>query len=434
MSNQNLHKFKFKNLIDNNKFILAISLLIAIVFWCSTAINVSPEETKTLTEIPVTFDLSIPEQYNLLPFNDIEAVTAKVTVKGKKSKLGSITKDDVKANVDCSQVNKSGTYNIQIDLSIADDQKKNDFSIVADTTQYARVWFDTLSTGTMNLKTEITGKEKIAEGYIMGEPALSTDVVSYSGPTQMFNQVKSIVVRSEISENATDSITVDQPNVVALDANGDEVNNILFEYNNSKLSLVIPILKQATLPVSVNFINAPAGFTEANVGITYEPANLAIGASPSYLNSTSALPIGDIDFATLTPGVKTFRFDVSKLKDVTVTDSSIKEVVVTMDFSNYTTTSKLSVVQGNIQMTNMPKGYNVELVNPSIENVTVMGPAGVLSSVTSADLYAVVDLTNIPTDKNTYTQEIEAKVTLKNQSQCWVIKNYRAIVRITRIS
>lgn len=432
MKKLNLQKISLKSLLENNKIVIAISLILAVVFWCSTAIKVSPIETKTLSDIKVQFDLTVPSQTALLPFSDINNLSVNVTIQGKKSKLNAATKDILVAKVDCSDVNTSGTYTLPISVSVA-DQYANDFQITKVSQTNTRVWFDTLSEGKANITLDIAGKDKVLEGYVVGEPALSTDTVIYSGPTQAFNQVKKIIGKATLPDGAKEAVTV-EPALVALDENGNEVNNITFSYEGqSKLSLVIPILKKATLPVGVTFLNAPPELTPNQLAITYSPNTLAIAASESYLKSATTLSIGSIDFTKLQPGIVNqidFSLDSLNLKDVTVTDASVKKITITIDLTGYTMLKTYSVKQGNIQLTNVPDGYTATLVNLTMDNIGVMMPKGTI--VESAELYAVVDLSNAPTDHNSYTKEFSAKVTLKNHNDCWVIGSYTTNIMLTR--
>lgn len=433
MKKLDLRQVTLKSLLENNKFVVVLSLVLAIFFWCSTAIKVSPINSKVITDVKVQFDLSIPTQSGLVAFSDIENETIDVTVDGKKSKLNAATKDVIIARVDCSEVNSAGTYTLPINVSVSDEYV-NDFTISNPSKNNVRVWFDSLSESTANIETEILGVSKIPDGYIMGEPALSTDVVTYSGPTQAVNQVVKIVARATIPDGIQEAVTL-EPQVVALDENGSEVNNIEFEYGSqSKLSMVIPILKVAVLPVGVTFLNTPSGFTEDAFSITYSPSTLAIAASTSYLNSVSKLPIGTIDFADLRPGVNTIPFNLTELglKDVTVTDTSVNSVNVTIDLSGYSV-KELSVGQSNIQLTNAPEGYTATLITVTMDHIGVIGPAAALASVTSGDLYAVVDLTDVDTNSGYQELMLKAKVTLKNQSECWVYGHYEAHISLTKV-
>lgn len=431
MKKIDVQKMTLKSLLENNKFVVALSAILAIIFWCGTAIKVSPIESKTIADIPIQFDLSVPEQANLQAFSSIEHEMLNVTIRGKKSKLNAATKDVVVAKVDCSQVTSSGTYSLSINVSVVDGYR-DDFEIEKSSRTIINVWFDTLSEATANIGTEILNKDNIAEGYIIGEPALSTDIVTYSGPTRSVNQVKKVVARASLPENANEAITV-EPEVVALGEDGSIVSNINFDYGNqSKLTLIIPILEQATLPVTVNFLNAPSGFTEDMLPITYSPATIPIAASSSYLSTISKIAVDTIDFTQLERKVNTREFDLTKIgKDVVVTDSSIQKITVTIDLSSYGQSS-FTVPQGNIQITNPPEGYNATLVNPTMENVGVLGPKESIANITASDIYAVIDLTDVTVQGSSSIDLYKAKVTVKNQSDCWVIGTYTTYVRLTK--
>ena len=51
-------KWNLKKLFDNNKFIMVLSLLIAVVAFFAVKISMVPIDSRTLTDVPVTVDLT----------------------------------------------------------------------------------------------------------------------------------------------------------------------------------------------------------------------------------------------------------------------------------------------------------------------------------------------------------------------------------------
>lgn len=48
-------KFSLRKLIYNDKYLIVLSVIAAVVIWIATSINLSPETTKSVT-VPVTVD------------------------------------------------------------------------------------------------------------------------------------------------------------------------------------------------------------------------------------------------------------------------------------------------------------------------------------------------------------------------------------------
>lgn len=51
------HKFSIRKLIYNDKYLIVISIIAAVIIWVATSISLSPETRKSVT-VPVTVDFS----------------------------------------------------------------------------------------------------------------------------------------------------------------------------------------------------------------------------------------------------------------------------------------------------------------------------------------------------------------------------------------
>ena len=52
------HKFSFRKLVYNDRYLIACSIIAAVVIWVVTSMNLSPETTKKIT-VPVALILRI---------------------------------------------------------------------------------------------------------------------------------------------------------------------------------------------------------------------------------------------------------------------------------------------------------------------------------------------------------------------------------------
>ena len=51
------HKFSFRKLVYNDRYLIACSIIAAVVIWVVTSMNLSPETTKKIT-VPVSIDFT----------------------------------------------------------------------------------------------------------------------------------------------------------------------------------------------------------------------------------------------------------------------------------------------------------------------------------------------------------------------------------------
>ena len=62
-------KGKIETLFYNDKIVLAISFIIALLIWLLVVINYSPETTRTIQGVKVNIDTTVPSQFGLEVFD-----------------------------------------------------------------------------------------------------------------------------------------------------------------------------------------------------------------------------------------------------------------------------------------------------------------------------------------------------------------------------
>lgn len=428
-SEKKTSKFSLRKILYNDKMLVLISLFLSLVVWISISMNVAQDTEVVIRNVAVKIDTNNPvlTQLGLRPFNETET-TVDVTIACKKYVVRNISSSDLSAVAETTNVSTAGKQSLKISVTKAETSKA-DFKIKNFNPTYVDAYFDTYSEHTADVEIDISGQKNIAEGFILGVPALSKSVAKVSGPTTEVNKVKKIVAQALIPEGTNATITAD-PKFLALDEENNEVNNVEISFDSPKVTLTIPVLKAATLPLGVNFVNAPAGFNETMFDMRISPKTLEIGAAETLLATTTKLIVGDIDFTSLTASVNERAFNLSDLSGITVRDSKQTTATVKIDLSSYK--SKLFTVEkNNIRLTNVPEGYTAQIADNAIQNVGVLGPNASLKNVLPSDIYAVVDMTD--SNVKSATTEYTVKLTLENHNDCWVIGTYKIPVTLTKV-
>lgn len=419
-------RFGLRSILYNDKLLLVFSLFLSVIVWISITMNVGLDTEKSInTTVKVDTSSNVLQQMGLQAFGETERQVT-VNIKAKKYALGDISAEDLVVSANTTNVNSPGNHTLQINVTKA--RQTSDFEIVSwYPMTIENVYFDTFSTQEKNIEIDVSGEENIVDGFIMGEPVLSHDTATVSGPTTQFNKVERVVARTTLPKDARSNVTV-APDVVALDANGDEVSNINISFGDSALSLTVPILKEATLPLGVNFVNAPAGMTTDNLDITITPSSLKFAAPEAFLNTTTKLNIGDIDFTKLHTGVNTFTFELSKVSGIYILGEN-KDLTakVRIDLSGYTT-DKFEIAPSAVKFTNVVGGYTASISSSDSLWVTVIGKRDSLREISAADISCVVDMTGV-TAEGTTRQKI--RFTVKS-SDCWVIGEYYVNVKMNK--
>jgi len=99
-----------------------------------------------------------------------------------------------------------------------------------------------------------------------------------------------------------------------------------------------------------------------------------------------------------------FKYAITLPEGIT-NQTGVSEAVVNVRFSGLSTRE---FTVDHIEILNVPEGMEVEIINNSLENVKMRGPASEISLLTAGDLTAVVDFSAATAGNATYKATIKA--------------------------
>ncbi len=94
--------------------------------------------------------------------------------------------------------------------------------------------------------------------------------ITLSGPSSELNKVATCTAEVTYSGELTESITLNTP-LRFYTSGGKEVKFEYTELEENSVDVTLQVYKMATLPVDVNFINAPRDFDDFDAGICTQP-------------------------------------------------------------------------------------------------------------------------------------------------------------------
>lgn len=419
-------KFSIRKLIYNDKYLIIISIILAVIIWIVTSMNLSPETSKTIT-VPVTVDFSdsAAEQLGIKCFGD-EKVDVDVTISCKKYLAKDITADDLNVYLQTNVVTSSGNYDVPIKV---DTSENADFKVTSYYPTVYKGYFDVEDEKTMDVDVKFSKNDFIEAGYTMGQPLLSESTVTVKGPRSYVSQVASVSAIINVDNKLKTTTSMDLL-ATAFDSNDTKVNYVTIETGGENLTVTIPVLKEMELDVAVNFAGKPSRLNISDFNVSYSVNRVNAGVLED-ANITKAT-IGSIDFSKLRAGENKFTFNVESLDGFVILDN-IKEIEVTVNVPSDYVAKNVSVNSDNIKIINVPEGYNASVVGISAGEVTAIGRENILESITSANVSLVVDLSGADADKmNVGTHSYKTTTTLGNSDTCWIYGDYTAEVNITK--
>lgn len=420
--------FSIRKLIYNDKYLIIFSIICALAIWIGTSMSLSPETTKTISvSVAADFSESAAAQLGLKCYGD-ESINVDVNVRCKKYLAKDITADDIIANLQTNYVTESGVAQVPIRVQTEDNA---DFEILSFYPTTYSAFFDVEAQKVMDVNVNFDDEKIAADGYILGQTILSESSVTISGPATYVSRVSAVECDVNLQGEelaATKNVSVSP---VALDRYNNKVDYISLLDSNGKevslLDLTIPVLKQAVLPVAVEFTNKPASLNESILDVSYSVSKVNAGVLDDV--DIKKCVIGQIDFSKLKVGRNEFTFDVQNLESLVILDG-ITEITVEVNVPNDYTSSEIPVTSENVKVSNLPDGYKFDVVSMSSYNVTSIGTRKDLKAVNSKNVSLTVNAKQLSDKISEGTVTLDVTPSIDGESSCWVYGDYTATINI----
>ena len=341
---------KKKNLLDDRRVRLALSVLGAIVAWMVVTIIVQPGTTNTIYNVPVdyTYD-SAAYTSRGLSIVSAEDKTVNLKLSGDGYTIGGLSASDFVVYPDWSSVRDSGEKTLPVTA----------------TTNYLR----------------------IADGYILYSTEVSKETVTLSGPSSELSKVATCTAEASYDSELTESVTLNTP-LRFYTSGGKEVKFQYTTLEESNVDVTLQVYKTATLPVKVNFINAPRGFDNSVLSYALSCKQLKVAGPAEKIDALSTLSIGTIDLSTFSLN-KVYEMPIELPTDIYLLDN-ISTITVSFDCSGLETKT-MNLPASCVQVVNLPATYQLTVETERLMNVTLCGPKGAMETLTPEQVVIEID-------------------------------------------
>lgn len=417
-------KFSFYKLMNNDSAIRVMSVIVAIIVWLVVTISVYPNAYKTISDIPINFDMtnSVPEAYSLSIIEGMDK-TVSVKVEGIRAKLVKLTKDDFIATPVFAQVNKAGDYKIQINISKvnSDDQ---DYKIISSSPK-VEMKFDELVNKqfTLNASAE---NVMAPEGFIRDEAFVTPEIISLKGPLAEIEKIQKCVVTT--TENITLEETATFPGVLTF---LDNLNNPLTlkhtSFTDENYIITVPVSKLKTVPLTFNYINVPQSVDPNKLKYKMTVDEITIAGLSKTVDEITEISLGEIDYRMIDLGyAPTLQVE---MPSGIVNVDNINSVTVEFEDENLSS-SLFTIPKENILTRSLPSSYNIKIESTSINDVKIVGLADDIENLTAKDLIAYVDFSGKEITEGSSRQTVQIYVSTNKFA--WAVGEYRVVVNATK--
>ncbi len=356
-----------------------VCLLLALIIWLYVMEVENPDWEEEYTGIPVELantdeieidhDLTIYGGYS----NNID-----ITLRGRRNQLSAITAEDIKATADVSEISEPGEYTLPISISVPDDSE-----LIGSSADSVTVLVDKRDRKTVDLIPKYSGLI-IEDGYIQGDPVLSSPTVTVTGPSRYLSGIDHAEVLVPDLGRVTSSVRA-YGSVTLIDADGGVVSNPFVTASVSEVSVDIPIYARRTIPLVVEYMYG--FYNEDNVEITLDHPTIDVRGDADVINKLDKIVVTTVD-EKLYPDDTSFTVKftlpagVEKMED-------FDEVNITI---HHVGTEKRSInIPIGVENILNADGISYELLQSTL-TVTLRGDPGELYLVSAENIVAEIDL------------------------------------------
>ena len=413
----------FTRVFSNNKLVVLISFILAVVIWFTYSATVAPDKSWTISDVPVTIDLknTVAEQLGLKAYG-YEDVTLQVKVYGKGYVVGQLTADDVIVSVqNISKVDDVGYKTLQLSARSADGS----FVVDSISPSHIDVYFDFPETREFEVTHIVNEPEGgvAADGYHYSGAVFGANEITISGPKSELDKITQVVAKTDISTRLNKTTVMNAELEVSTN-DGQALKFISFDDSKVR-EVTLSIQKTKSLKFKAIFEGAPEFYDSNPISVTYSKSEVLVAGTDSQITSLAYFEVGPIVFSEISPNNNTFEFDVEAPNGITVIDGTEK-VTVTVDMSGFAM-STFTLGTGNIDVKNLPPEYTVSSIG-YVGSVQIVAPKGVINSISSGLITATSDLAGVPLKKG--SNEVELNIGVKNRNDCWAYDTYKTVITL----
>lgn len=419
-----MKKFKWEKLWGDRRFLLLLSLGIAVLLWLYVTMSVMPNTSTTLSGVPVDFDYDSAKYTTLgLDIVNEPSYTVDLSLSGDGSVLGAARASDFVVYPDYSSVKGAGSQTLNLNVKIVNPDLESRVTATIDRgRRTVDVVFDTILTKTLPVTVE-TGGLHIAEGYSLNRVSSSPSEITITGPSTEVSQVTAVVASLSMEGELSESQLVQVP-LEMRDANGKTLDLSYTTMEDDIVDVTVSVYKQVELPLVVNFINVPGYFDVNTLQYSLSQETLLVSGPERVVNNLTELSVGSFDLSTFSLD-KDYQMNV-ELPEGIVSNENISSVTLSFDTTGM---NERSFNVSQINVINVPANYQVEVTTKRINNVVLVGPEEDLEQLSAGSIEARINAEDLQVAVGTQTVAVQIQV--PSNPRVFAIGTYTVTCNIT---
>lgn len=400
-----------------------LAVIFAVIIWFALSITQYPTINKTITNIPVTFTLegTQAEEKGLSPLNYKE-ITVDVEIKGMNYEIGGYTSSDLIASVNLDKVTKEGTYDLDIDVKSTHSADK--CTIVSVQPETVSVDFDRITTKTVELSVEaplITA----SEGYTLKDASVNPKEITIEGAKNDLDNVSKATARITKSMKISEDTTIQTTDLAFYDADDNRLDSSKFTVKSgTSYDVNFVVYKKKTANLKIDITGCPDNFDVDSLPMILSEEQISV-ISPNLEDSdTENITVGTIPLSGINLS-SPYTFNIP-LNTGEINLNGTESVTVTFDGEGYTS-KEFTIAASHIKLLNSPKDMKATLETKKLTGIEIFGPEEVINKLTSDDIYAQADLSDIY-DYGSYSRTVTVYIPDHDNVWCYGVNAVQVVL------
>jgi len=413
-----INNFSFTKLLNNKRFTVPFSILLAFIMWVVLTVNQKPTMQRVFTDLTVTLNLenTYASENNMSIIGDISEQKFTVTVRGPNASVGALTANDLGLFVSAAQVDAPGEYK----LDVKPASSSTDYEILSISPPTLAVNFDYVDTRefTINALAQgaVAAEGLITEGGIVS--GTQSDTVTISGPRSVLNKIETVAALAQVNKTLSVSETFDAE-IILYDVDGNVIEKDNLSLSAENVKVTVPISKKKVVPVKVTFSNYPDVFLQQTLSCSIDNASVTVIGTPETVDKTTEIILSPIDLRKVS--LNSASFDLSpKLPEGVRLLDNIEHFTVKINLEDY---AERTVKVSSIKYTNLSSKLKAK-GGAAIQNVKICGPASVIRKIDTSKIFAQTDLKDMKAGEHT----VSVAINFNGYSNVWAVGEYKTTV------
>lgn len=363
-----------------------VAILFAVVAWLAVA-NISDyQTTREISGIPVT-------QINGDVLDELDQVydvasgdTVDIIVKGRRSVVGTLGRDDFVAIADLSTMSITNTVTISVDAR--SNSVKDEISITCvDNTM--KLNLEDKITQQFPIKVTTTGDTK--SGFAVSGTTTTPNIVKVEGPKSAVEKITEI--RASVDVDTRNASFEKETELHIFDAYGEEIKNDKITLDVSSVKVNVEIYATKEVEIAVDLRGTP-GDGYGVEGVVYQPQTVELVGPADALSQVETIDINDVSVSGMTEDYQTDVDIRDYLPDGVSVVGIPPEITVNISITKLED-KKLTVTVNSFVLDKQVDGYQYEVTLNNF-TITASGFADVVSKLTLDDVVPTIDCSGLP--------------------------------------